>query len=153
MARKVRFGVFVFGQLIFCFYACGQSPSDSSSSWNKTVSEVIQLTARNHPKITGGCITLTAAGLNTSLVIMALEISKVKQKEAEINNRLDKTIKQLRSKLDSANLLADYDLHVFEDYLKAGKLRDSTPALKAEKRAALQQGLIKATASPIAAAE
>ncbi|HEU5166331.1 MAG TPA: cyclodeaminase/cyclohydrolase family protein [Chitinophagaceae bacterium] len=126
----------------------GQESVDSSV-WNKKVLEIIALTARNHPKVTGGCITLTSAGLNVSLIIMALEISNAKEKDAGKKNFLNKMILEFHKKLDTIHLYAELDLHVFDDYLRAVKLPDSTLALKAQKKETVHNALLKATISPL----
>jgi|GEM_PF-5696392 len=129
-----------------------QVQQEDNSVWNKTVAQVINLTARNHPKIMGGCITMTNAGLGTALAIMAFEISRGRERDSIKRYKLTQGIRNLRSQLDSIKIAADADLHVFEDYLSAEKLPDSSLALKKAKAEALHRALLKTIASPLASA-
>jgi methenyltetrahydrofolate cyclohydrolase len=133
------------------FYVDAQS--DTSNLWDNKVIDMISQTARSSPKFTGGCITLTNAGLATSLVVMSLEISKQKAHDTTAKKIIQASIDQLNLKIDSLKNAAYKDLHAFDDYLKAVKLPDTTKALMEIKRMAKHNALLRATISPLTASE
>jgi len=119
-----------------------------ASVWNMPMKDFVDSIAKNHPKITGGCTSLTSATLGVSLEIMSLEISKGKTKKENEKASIVSFVDELRKKMDSLKIDADYDLTIFN------KVRVSPPGIsKREKDSLYYIALIAATESPLQACD
>ena len=118
------------------------------SVWNMPMKDFVDSVAKNHPKITGGCTSLTSATLGISLEIMSLEISKGKKKKESEKASITSCIDELRKKMDSLKFDADYDLAIFN------RVREpATKISKKEKDSLYYIALIRATESPLQACD
>ena len=122
-----------------------------SSVWNLKLNDFINKVTRKHPQITGGCVTLTSAALANSVIIMALEVSVTKERNAQIIKSVDSLNSLLKIKKDSLQGLADLDLIIFKKFLDIYKLPAITPQQKKIRDSLSNNALIEATRSPLTA--
>jgi formiminotetrahydrofolate cyclodeaminase len=116
------------------------------SIWNLTLKQFYKHAAQSRPKVTGGCTLLAAANFGTALVLLALEVSKIKLKSKKDKKVILDRIIELNQFVDRMRAAADEDLRIFDHYrsLKRKKNADENEITSA---------LVEATASPLKAGD
>jgi len=123
-----------------------------TSVWTITLAEYKDRLAQTNPTITGGCVTLTTATLATDLLVMVLKVSTVHSKGA-MKNFIDSLTEQVVSMRDTLAMLADTDNYIFQDFIAAYHLPHETTQETTQRTTVIHNLLIRATNSPIDAAD
>ena len=129
------------------------SVTDSDTVWKLNLSDYVHRVDSIPATITGGCVSLTTGTMATSLLLMALDISRKKEVNSTRKTEIDNLITKLREKRDSLAQSADYDNHIFQLFLTAYKLSHGTPAEKIRRDSIIHATLLEATNSPLKAAQ
>jgi methenyltetrahydrofolate cyclohydrolase len=127
-------------------------PIDMSETlWTLTLRDFLSATASAQPTPGGGSVACVTAAYGLGLVIMALEISR-KRKDVARPAEIDELIAEARPLLDLIAAAADADIAAFRDYMAALRLPKETGEQKRRRSTAMQEAVVRATESPLAAA-
>ena len=107
----------------------------------------LEMTNRERPRITGGCVLLTGATLTTAMILMALSISHKKATVAADKRGLKRKMQRITEVQRLLFDAAAFDLSVFNEYRAALKSKSKNKAAK------LKLKLVKATDSLAAAGD
>ncbi len=116
--------------------------------WTESLASFNERIASSSPTPGGGAVTVVAAVMGASLILMAIDVSLKKQEiPALIQLR-----KQIKQQSDTLVAYADRDVEVFEHYMKGLQLPKATEGEKQYRKEYLRQATLNATDIPMAAA-
>ena len=125
----------------------------SASLWTLTAAQLRDRVASTDPTPGGGSVSIVTATLGVASIQKAVTVS-LKKSAAEAARHQD--LLDLRSRASalmvSLSELADADSFAFQEYLKACALPRTTEDERAIRRAAKEDGLLRATQIPLEAA-
>jgi len=104
--------------------------------------------SRDTPAPGGGSIAALAGALGGALASMVANLTQGKAKSQEVENRLLAAAELAQRAKDQLMLAVDEDTNAFNAYMDARRLPQGTPAEKAAREAAMQQGLKTAVDVP-----
>jgi len=120
-----------------------------SALFNKTLREVIELSASSSPTPGGGSVSAIVAcfGLAMTAMVCNLTVGKEKYKDFEPQvNEILSTANNLMKRLEE---LVDADMAEFNDFIVAFRMPKETGAEKAARNEAMQKALKSATETPL----
>jgi glutamate formiminotransferase/formiminotetrahydrofolate cyclodeaminase len=97
--------------------------------------------SRDTPAPGGGSIAALSGALGGALASMVANLTQGKTKSQEAENSLLAAAELAQKAKDQLMLAVDDDTNAFNAYMDARRLPQGTPAEKAEREAAMQQGL------------
>jgi methenyltetrahydrofolate cyclohydrolase len=123
-----------------------------TSLWDQTLGAFRDAVASDAPTPGGGSVAMVSATMGLGLVVMALEITRKKQRSGPETDERDALLTRCRQELVVLSRHANEDVQVFNDYMAALRLPKGTPEDKASRKQAMQKALVRATRAPLAAA-
>jgi glutamate formiminotransferase/formiminotetrahydrofolate cyclodeaminase len=108
--------------------------------------------SRDTPAPGGGSIAALAGALGAALASMVANLTQGKAASAEAEAQLLESARKAQAAKDALVLAVDEDTNAFNAYMDARRLPNGTPAEKAARLAAMQDGLKLAVAVPLATA-
>jgi len=120
-----------------------------SALFDKTLREVIELSASNSPTPGGGSVSAIVAcfGLAMTAMVCNLTVGKEKYKDFEPQvNEILSTADNLMKRLEE---LVDADMAEFNDFMAAFRMPKGTDIEKTERDEAMQKALKNATETPL----
>ena len=109
--------------------------------------------SRDTPAPGGGSIAALAGALGAALAAMVANLTQGKAVDAEAETALLEAARRAQAAKDALVLAVDEDTNAFNAYMEARRLPAGTPAEKAVRLAAMQQGLKSAVDVPLASAK
>ena len=127
--------------------------NDSTSLWTLTVAQLRDQVASSDPTPGGGSVSIVAATLGVASIHKAVAVS-LKRSAADFarHQALLELSSSTAALMASLSEFADADSLAFQSYLKACTLPRTTEDEKAFRRAAKEDGLVRATRIPLEAA-
>jgi formiminotetrahydrofolate cyclodeaminase len=116
--------------------------------WNATLADFRERIASVSPTPGGGSVASVCATFGLGLLVMALEITRLKLNDVA----LTETVGEARDLLVKLAAHADRDVAVFQRYMEALALPRSTDAEKNARRTALAERALAAAEAPLEAA-
>ncbi len=129
------------------------SQTIDTSFWDRSINQVLDLANHGQPTVSGGSLSFAAATLATSMIIFSVELSRKKVKDSSLKKELAAFSFLLIAHQDSLEELGNADAQIFNAYLQARKLPDSTIALRKIKTQLIQNTLKVAAESPLVGIE
>ncbi|MDD3653728.1 MAG: cyclodeaminase/cyclohydrolase family protein [Desulfotomaculaceae bacterium] len=120
-----------------------------SDIYNKTLREVIELSASSQPTPGGGSVSAIIANFGLALLAMVCRLTAGKIKKQEIGRQVDEILDNANNMMHRLEKLVDEDMLAFERYIAATRLPNSTDIEKKARSEAIQNALKSATDTPL----
>ncbi len=116
---------------------------------DNTLAEFLRLAASDAPTPGGGGIAALSGCLGAAMASMAIQFTVGREKFAQHEEALQKTLSALRPMLDDMRAAIDDDAHAFAGISEAYKLPKGTDEEKAARRAAIDEALTASMRVPL----
>lgn len=124
-----------------------------SNLFNKTLREVIELSASDSPGPGGGSVSAIIACFGLAMTAMVCNLTAGKKKYQDVAPQIDEIRSATNALLHKLEDFVEKDMAVFNAYLFAFRMPKETLAEKDTRDAAMQKALILATETPLSIAE
>jgi glutamate formiminotransferase/formiminotetrahydrofolate cyclodeaminase len=105
--------------------------------------------ASNSPAPGGGSVAALSGGLGAALTSMVCNLTIGKEKYADVQDEIQKTLKQSEKLRKKLTILIDKDTNAFQDVIKAFKMPKETEEQKKKRSHAIQNGYKTAVLVPL----
>ncbi|MCG9968525.1 cyclodeaminase/cyclohydrolase family protein [Pelotomaculum terephthalicicum JT] len=120
-----------------------------SALFDKTLREVIELSASSSPAPGGGSVSAIVACFGLAMTAMVCNLTTGKKKYREVEPQVNEIISTADNLMRRLEELVDRDMAEFNNYMRAFRMPKETDAEKATREEAMQKALVKATETPL----
>ncbi|MDD4169029.1 MAG: cyclodeaminase/cyclohydrolase family protein [Desulfotomaculaceae bacterium] len=120
-----------------------------SDIYNKTLREVIELSASSKPVPGGGSVSAIVANFGLAMIAMVCRLTAGKIKEEEVGHQVNEILDTANNLIQQLEKLVDEDMSAFENYIAATRLPKNTDDEIKARGEAIQNALKSATETPL----
>ena len=120
-----------------------------SAFFEKTLREVIEVSASNEPTPGGGSVSAMVACFGVAMTAMVCNLTVGKEKFKDVEPQVQAILDEANAIIKKLEKLVDEDMMEFSNFMKAYQLPKSTDEEKAARTVAVQKALKSATDTPM----
>lgn len=120
-----------------------------SDFYNKSLKEVIELSASSKPAPGGGSVSAIVANFGLAMIAMVCRLTAGKVKEQEVGRQVNEILDTANNLMHRLEKLVDEDMSAFERYIAATRLPNGTDIEIKARSEAIQNALKSATETPL----
>jgi formiminotetrahydrofolate cyclodeaminase len=120
-----------------------------SKLFEKSLREVIEVSASKSPTPGGGSVSAIVACFGLAMASMVANLTLGKEKYKDVAPQIDESLKEINELIKNLEELVEADMAVFNNFMKAYRLKGNTGTEKVARENAIQKALQEATDTPI----
>ncbi|ACV63381.1 Formiminotransferase-cyclodeaminase [Desulfofarcimen acetoxidans DSM 771] len=120
-----------------------------SAFFDKTLREVIEVSASNSPTPGGGSVSAMVACFGVAMTAMVCNLTVGKEKFKDVEPQVQAILDEANAIIKKLEKLVDEDMMEFSNFMKAYQLPKNTDEEKATRTEAVQKALKSATDTPM----